>query len=106
MGNKKDPKDDLVAAEEIENDLLELFGIETWEDLPPLQEEGPDFDCAGGKEAFFLYPKTATANIWISDNLGVPFGDWPSEIQIAEEDVLKAIKTIFEDGLNFSKTLH
>ena len=105
MGNKKDPKDDLVAAEEIENDLLELFGIENWEDLT-LQEEGPDFDCAGGKEAFFLYPKTATANIWISDNLGVPFGDWPLEIQIAEEDVLKAIKTIFEDGLNFSKTLH
>lgn len=105
MGNKKDPKDDLVTAEEIENDLLELFGIENWEDLT-LQEEGPDFDCAGGKEAFFLYPKTATANIWISDNLGVPFGDWPSEIQIAEEDVLKAIKTIFEDGLNFSKTLH
>ena len=105
MGKKKDPKDDLVTAEEIENDLLELFGIENWEDLT-LQEEGPDFDCAGGKEAFFLYPKTATANIWISDNLGVPFGDWPSEIQIAEEDVLKAIKTIFEDGLNFSKTLH
>ena len=105
MGNKKDPKDDLVTAEEIENDLLELFGIENWEDLT-LQEEGPDFDCAGGKEAFFLYPKTATANIWISDNLGVPFGDWPSEIQIAEEDVLKAIKTIFEDGLSFSKTLH
>ena len=50
--------------------------------------------------------KTATANIWISDNLGVPFGDWPSEIQIAEEDVLITIKTIFEDGLNFSKTLH
>jgi hypothetical protein len=105
LGNKKDPKDDLVAAEEIENDLLELFGIENWEDLT-LQEEGPDFDCAGGKEAFFLYPKTAIANIWISENLGVPFGDWPSEIQIAEEDVLKAIKTIFEDGLNFSKTLH
>ena len=105
MGNKKDPKDDLVTAEEIENDLLELFGIENWEDLT-LQEEGPDFDCVGGKEAFFLYPKTATANIWISDNLGVPFGDWPSEIQIAEEDVLKASKTIFEDGLNFSKTLH
>ena len=106
MGDKKDPKDDLVTAEEIENDLLELLSIETWQDLPPLQEEGPDFDCAGGKEAFFLYPKTAIANIWISENLGVPFGDWPSEIQIAEEDVLKAIKTIFEDGLNFSKTLH
>ena len=106
MGNKKDRKDDLVAAEEIENDLLELLGIETWQDIPPLQEEGPDFDCAGGKEAFFLYPKTAIANIWISENLGVPFGDWPSEIQIAEEDVLKAIKTIFEDELNFSKTLH
>ena len=105
MGNKKDPKDDLVTAEEIENDLLELFGIENWEDLT-LQEEGPDFDCAGGKEAFFLYPKTAIANIWISENLGVPFGDWPSEIQIAKEDVLITIKTIFEDGLNFSKTLH
>ena len=105
MGKKKDPKDDLVVAEEIENDLLELLGIENWEDLT-LQEEGPDFDCAGGRDTFFLYPKTAIANIWISENLGVPFGDWPSEIQIAEEDVLKAIKTIFEDGLSFSKTLH
>ena len=56
MGNKKDPKDDLVTAEEIENDLLELFGIENWEDLT-LQEEGPDFDCAGGKEAFFFTQK-------------------------------------------------
>ena len=105
MDNNKKPKDDLITAEEYEKAMLDLLGIENWEDLK-LQEEGPDFNFAGGRDTFFLYPRTAIANIWISENLGVPFGDWPSEIQVAKEDVLLTIKTIFEDGLNFSETLH
>ena len=111
MDNKKNPKDDLVDAEEIEDTLLESLGCESWE-LMTLREleEGPHFDCVGGKEAFFLYPKTASAYLWISENFGIPIFEIVAAgnyvLPVVEEDVVLTLKTILEDGLSFSKTLH
>ena len=111
MGNKKNPKDDLVNAEEIEDTLLESLGCESWE-LMTLREleEGPHFDCLGGKEAFFLYPKTSSAYLWISENFGIPIFEIVAAgnyvLPVVEEDVVEVLKTILEDGLSFSKTLH
>lgn len=117
MGNKKNPKDDLVNAEEFDY-LLERLGCESWEELSTLEElttlreleEGPHFDCVGGKEAFFLYPKTASANLWISENFGISIweivGYREYVLPVVEEDVVITLKAILEDGLSFSKTLH
>jgi len=111
LDNKKNPKDDLVDAEEIEDTLLESLGYESWE-LMTLREleEGPHFDCLGGKEAFFLYPKTSSAYLWISENFGIPIFEIVAAgnyvLPVVEEDVVLTLKTILEDGLSFSKTLH
>ena len=73
-------------------------------------EEGPHFDCVGGKEAFFLYPKTASAYLWISENFGLPIFEIVAAgnyvLPVVEEDVVEVLKTILEDGLSFSETLH
>ena len=110
MDNKKKPKDNLVNADEFDY-MLELLGCESWEEVWSYgTEEGPNFDCVGGKEAFFLYPKTASAYLWISENFGIPIfeivaaGDYA--LPVVEEDVVLTLKTILEDGLSFSKTLH
>jgi len=111
LGNKKNPKDDLVNAEEFDY-LLERLGCESWEELSTLREleEGPHFDCVGGKEAFFLYPKTASANLWISENFGISIWEIVDSreyvLPVVEEDVVITLKAILEDGLSFSKTLH
>ncbi len=112
MDNKKNPKDDLVNAEEIGDTLLKsLLGCESSE-LMTLREleEGPHFDCVGGKEAFFLYPKTSSAYLWISENFGIPIFEIVAAgnyvLPVVEEDVVLTLKTILEDGLSFSKTLH
>ena len=112
MDNKKNPKDDLVDAEEIEDTLLQSFGFESWEEIMASSEleEGPHFDCVGGKEAFFLYPKTASAYLWISENFGIPIFEIVAAgnyvLPVVEEDVVITLKAILEDGLSFSKTLH
>ena len=112
MGNKKKLKDDLVNVEEIGDTLLERLGCEGWEELmtPRELEEGPHFDCVGGKEAFFLYPKTSSAYLWISENFGIPIFEIVAAgnyvLPVVEEDVVLTLKTILEDGLSFSKTLH
>ena len=69
-------------------------------------EQGPDFDCVGSRDAFFLNPKTVSAVVWVNLNLGFPQGYWGCQIQVAEQDVVLTLKTILEDGLSFSKTLH
>ena len=109
MGNKKNPKDNSSVIAEIENALLEALGYETWEEAEldsNTKEEGPDFDCVGSRDAFFLNPKTVSAVLWINLNLGFPHGHWGCQIQVAEQDVVLTLKTILEDGLSFSDTLH
>ena len=110
MDNKKNPKGDLVNAEEFDY-LLNLLGYESWEEVWSYgEEEGPHFDCVGGKEAFFLYPKTASANLWISKNFGISINELVDSrefvLPVVEEDVVITLKAILEDGLSFSKTLH
>lgn len=109
MGNKKNPKDNSSDVAEIEDALLEALGYETWEEAEldsSIKEEGPDFDCVGSKDAFFLNPKTVSAVLWVNLNLGFPQGHWGCQIQVAEQDVVLTLKTILEDGLSFSETLH
>ncbi len=75
MGNKKNPKDNSSDVAEIEDALLEALGYETWEEAEldsSIKEEGPDFDCVGSKDAFFLNPKTVSAVLWVNLNLGFP----------------------------------
>lgn len=109
MGNKKNPKDNFSDVAELNDALLQALGYETWEDAEldsNTKEEGPDFDCVGSKNAFFLNPNTVSAVLWVNLNLGFPQGHWGCQIQVAEEDVVLTLKTILEDGLTFSKTLH
>ena len=109
MSNKKNSKDNSSDVAEVEDTLLEALGYETWEDAEldsNTKEEGPDFDCVGGKNDFFLSPKTVSAVLWVNLNLGFPQGYWGCQIQVAEQDVVLTLKTILEDGLSFSKTLH
>ena len=109
MGNKKNPKDNSSDVAEIEDSLLEALGYETWEEAESdssIKEKGPDFDCVGSKDAFFLNPKTVSAVLWVNLNLGFPQGYWGCQIQVAEQDVVLTLKTILEDGLSFSETLH
>ena len=106
MDNKKKPKDNLVNADEFDY-MLELLGCESWEEVWSYgAEEGPDFDCVGSKDAFFLNPKTVPAVLWVNLNLGFPQGHWGCQIQVDERDVVLTLKTILEDGLSFSETLH
>ena len=109
MGNKKNPKDNFSDVAELNDALLEALGYETWEEAEldsNTKEEGPDFDCVGSKNAFFLNPKTVSAVLWVNLNLGFPQGHWGCQIQVAEQDVVLTLKTILEDGLSFSETLH
>tara|TARA_E500000331_G_C16935121_1_gene573729 strand:- start:256 stop:585 length:330 start_codon:yes stop_codon:yes gene_type:complete len=109
LGNKKNPKDNSSVIAEIEDALLEALGYEIWEEAEldsNTKEEGPDFDCVGSRDAFFLNPKTVSAVLWVNLNLGFPHGYWGCQIQVAEQDVVLTLKTILEDGLSFSKTLH
>ena len=109
MGNKKNSKDNSSDVAEIEDALLEALGYETWEEAEldsNTIEEGPDFDCVGSRDAFFLNPKTVSAVLWINLNLGFPHGHWGCQIQVVEQDVVLTLKTILEDGLSFSETLH
>ena len=109
MGNKKNLKDNSNDVEEIEDALLEALGYETWEEAEldsNAKEDGPDFDCVGSRDAFFLNPITVSAVLWINLNLGFPHGHWGCQIQVAEQDVVLTLKTILEDGLSFSETLH
>ena len=48
----------------------------------------------------------AIAVLWVNLNLGFPQGHWGWQIQVEERDVVLTLKTILEDGLSFSKTLH
>ena len=109
MGNKKNLKDNSSDVAEIEDALLEALGHETWEEAEldsSLKKEDHDFDCLGSKDAFFLNPKTVSAVLWVNLNLGFPQGHWGCQIQVDERDVVLTLKTILEDGLSFSKTLH
>lgn len=109
MGNKKNPKDNISDVAELNDALLEALGYETWEEAEldsNTKEEGPDFDCIGSKDAFFLNPKTVSAVLWVNLNLGFPQGYWGCQIQVAEQDVVLTLKAILEDGLSFSTTLH
>ena len=109
MGNKKNPKDNSNAFTEIENALLELLNYESWEEVSldsSIKKDSPDFDCVGSKNAFFLNPKTVPAVLWVNLNLGFPHGHWGCQVQVDERDVVLTLKTILEDGLSFSETLH
>tara|TARA_Y100000591_G_C21202425_1_gene391582 strand:- start:104 stop:433 length:330 start_codon:yes stop_codon:yes gene_type:complete len=109
LGNKKNSKDNSSDVAEIEDALLEALGYETWEEAEldsNTKEVVPDFDCIGSKDAFFLNPKTVSAVLWVNLNLGFPQGHWGCQIQVAEQDVVLTLKTILEDGLSFSETLH
>ena len=109
MGNKKNPKDNSSEFLDIERDLLDGLGCSTWEEVwleSKSSEQGPDFDCIGSKDAFFLNPKTVSAVVWVNLNLGFPNGHWGCQVQVDERDVVLTLKTILEDGLSFSETLH
>ncbi|MDA9736521.1 hypothetical protein N9V12_02175 [Gammaproteobacteria bacterium] len=109
MGNKKNPKDNSSEFSDIESDLLDGLGCKTWEEVwleSKSSEQGPDFDCVGSRDAFFLNPKTVSAVVWVNLNLGFPNGGWGCQVQVDERDVVLTLKTILEDGLSFSKTLH
>ena len=109
MGNKKNPKDNSSDIAEIEDALQEALDYETSEEselASSTEEEGPDFDCVGSIDAFFLNPKTVSAVVWVNLNLGFPNGHWGCQVQVDERDVVLTLKTILEDGLSFSETLH
>ena len=108
MTKKKETKD-LPSNSEMEDALLEALGYKTWEEAEldsNSKEEGPDFDCTGSRDAFFLNPIAVSAVLWVNLNLGFPHGHWGCQIQVAEQDVLMTLRTILEDGLNFSETMH
>ena len=55
--------------------MLEGLGCKTWEEVwleSKSFEQGPDFDCVGSRDAFFLNPKTVSAVVWVNLNLGFP----------------------------------
>ena len=109
MGNKKNPKDNSSDIAEIEDALQEVLDYETSEEselASSTEEEGPDFDCVGSRDAFFLNPKTVSSVVWVNLNLGFPNGHWGCQVQVDERDVVLTLKTILEDGLSFSETLH
>ena len=112
MGNNINSKDDLVNSEDKEDSILESLISERLVELlaPRELEKGPHFDCVGGKESFFLYPKTASAYHWVSENLGINIFEIVAAgnyvLPVAKEDVVEMLTIILEDGLCFSLTLH
>ena len=103
-----DPKDDFLTVEELEDSLLEAIGYDSWEEYEASSSEQdyPDFDFIGGRESFFLIPRSPRAFIWIDENLGLPFWNLPALVHVPDKELNTALCTLLEDGMTFSGSLH
>ena len=103
-----DPKDDFLTDEELEDGLLEAIGYDSWEEYEASTSEQnyPDFDFIGGRESFFLIPRSPRAYLWIGQNLGLPFWNLPTHVRVPDNDLNIALSTLLEDGMTFSGSLH
>ena len=70
------------------------------------KEAQEDFLLSGAKDHYELTPLTSEAVLWMLQNLEYEIFNVPMAIHVNKEEMMKIVTIIFQDGLNFSLTLH